>query len=67
MMGHAPRANDMAATYREGIDDARLIRVVKHIQKWLGGVPTHWAERPLRPLPFVSLDISHLQDGITTP
>ncbi len=62
MMGHAPRANDMAATYREGISDARLIRVVKHIQKWLGGVPTYWADRQPKPLPFVSLDISHLQD-----
>lgn len=34
-MGHAPRANDMSAVYRERMADKRLFRVAKHVRKWL--------------------------------
>jgi len=37
IMGHAPGPNDMAAVYREGIDDVRLQAVVAHVRRWLVG------------------------------
>jgi integrase len=40
LMGHAPPANDMAALYRERIDDARLQAVVAHVRQWLFGSKT---------------------------
>lgn len=36
VMGHAPRAGDMSAVYREGIDDDRLKAIANHVRKWLG-------------------------------
>jgi len=36
-MGHAARANDMSAIYRQGVDDARLQAVVDHVHDWLYG------------------------------
>jgi len=35
IMGHAPRANDMSAVYRERVTDKRLFRVARHVRKWL--------------------------------
>jgi len=35
IMGHAPRANDMSAVYRERMTDKRLFRVANHVRKWL--------------------------------
>ncbi len=35
IMGHAPRAGDMSAVYRERIDDARLVAVTNHVRAWL--------------------------------
>ncbi len=35
IMGHAPKAGDMSAVYRERIDDARLIAVSNHVRAWL--------------------------------
>jgi integrase len=35
IMGHAEDANDMAAVYRQRIDDARLQAVVDHVHAWL--------------------------------
>lgn len=35
LMGHAPGNNDMAAIYRQRIDDGRLRAVVGHIRNWL--------------------------------
>jgi integrase len=35
VMGHAPAANDMSATYREKISDDRLKAVTEHVRKWL--------------------------------
>ena len=35
IMGHAPPANDMAAVYREGVDDKRLKAVTGHVRRWL--------------------------------
>lgn len=35
IMGHAPRAGDMSAVYREGIEDERLEAVAAHVKKWL--------------------------------
>jgi integrase len=35
IMGHAPAASDMAAVYREHIDDARLMAVSDHVHRWL--------------------------------
>ncbi len=35
IMGHAPRANDMASVYRERIGDTRLKAVVDHVHGWL--------------------------------
>jgi integrase len=37
IMGHAPASSDMAAIYRERVDDARLQAVVDHVHKWLFG------------------------------
>lgn len=37
IMGHAPAANDMSSTYRERIDDERLLAVTEHVRKWLFG------------------------------
>jgi integrase len=36
IMGHAPRANDMSAVYRERMTDKRLFQVASHVRKWLG-------------------------------
>ena len=35
IMGHAPSAGDMSATYRERVDDDRLRAVTEHVRKWL--------------------------------
>ena len=35
IMGHAPNRNDMAARYREEIEDSRLLAVTEHVRKWL--------------------------------
>lgn len=35
IMGHVPEATDMAAQYREGVDDSRLVAVTNHVRKWL--------------------------------
>jgi integrase len=35
IMGHAPPMNDMAARYRESVDDARLRAVTDHVRGWL--------------------------------
>ena len=35
IMGHAASASDMAAVYRERIDDSRLQAVVQHVHDWL--------------------------------
>lgn len=37
IMGHSPPANDMAAVYRQRVDDARLRAVVAVVRKWLFG------------------------------
>jgi integrase len=37
VMGHAPRANDMASVYRQRIDDERLRAVAEHVRQWLFG------------------------------
>jgi len=37
IMGHAPRASDMSAAYRERIDDDRLRYVTDHVRTWLFG------------------------------
>jgi integrase len=35
IMGHAPPGNDMAAIYRQRVDDQRLLDVVNHVRRWL--------------------------------
>nr|MBA3482961.1 tyrosine-type recombinase/integrase [Pirellulales bacterium] len=35
LMGHAPRSNDMAAVYRQRINDDRLRAVVDYVRVWL--------------------------------
>jgi integrase len=35
VMGHAPAGSDMAAVYRERIEDARLLAVSDHLHRWL--------------------------------
>lgn len=35
IMGHSPRSDDMAAVYRQRIDDDRLQAVVNHVHDWL--------------------------------
>ncbi len=37
IMGHAPASGDMAAIYRQRVDDERLIAVTDHVHKWLFG------------------------------
>ncbi len=37
IMGHAPSAGDMSATYRERVNDERLTEVTNHVRKWLFG------------------------------
>lgn len=37
LMGHAPKSDDMAARYRQGIEDDRLVAVTDHIRSWLFG------------------------------
>jgi integrase len=37
IMGHAPHSNDMAAVYRQEIDDDRLKAVTDHVRQWLFG------------------------------
>jgi hypothetical protein len=36
-MGHVPAANDMAAVYRQRVNDDRLRRVTEHVRTWLFG------------------------------
>lgn len=40
IMGHAPDSGDMAAIYRQGVGDDRLLAVVNHVRAWL------WPELP---------------------
>jgi integrase len=40
IMGHAPPSHDMAAVYRQRIDDGRLIAVTDHVHDWLFPRPT---------------------------
>lgn len=35
IMGHAPSSDDMAAIYRQAVEDERLIAVVNHVRRWL--------------------------------
>ena len=35
IMGHTPHASDMAAQYRERVEDSRLLAVTNHVRKWL--------------------------------
>src|SRR5262249_53366175 len=35
IMGHAPRASDMSALYRQRVTDDRLLRVTTHVFAWL--------------------------------
>ena len=35
VMGHAPRSDDMAAIYRQGVSDERLRSVVDRVHEWL--------------------------------
>lgn len=37
IMGHAPNSGDMAAIYRQRVDDDRLQTVVNHVRRWLFG------------------------------
>jgi len=37
IMGHAPKSGDMAAVYRQRVDDDRLQAVVDHVHGWLFG------------------------------
>jgi integrase len=37
IMGHAPDSSDMAAIYRQRVDDGRLQAVVNHVRTWLYG------------------------------
>ena len=37
IMGHAEKAGDMSAVYRERIDDARLVAVTDYVREWLFG------------------------------
>lgn len=37
IMGHAPKGGDMAAIYRQSIDDSRLLAVVAVVHDWLFG------------------------------
>jgi len=38
IMGHVAASNDMAAVYRQRINDARLVAVTEHIRRWLFGL-----------------------------
>lgn len=35
IMGHAPQSDDMAAVYRQRVDDDRLLAVTNHVRNWL--------------------------------
>ncbi len=35
IIGHAPRGDDMAAIYRQRVDDDRLFAVVEYVRNWL--------------------------------
>ena len=35
VMGHTPASNDMAAVYRQRVNDERLEAVADHVRKWL--------------------------------
>jgi integrase len=39
IMGHAASANDMAALYRQRIDDGRLVAVTEYVRRWLFPAP----------------------------
>jgi integrase len=45
ILGHAADGSDMDSVYREEMTDERLMRVVKHIRKWLG-LPTYKIKMP---------------------
>ena len=45
IMGHAPRADDMSAAYRERVDDDRLRAVVDHVRKWVWPVAEKTKEK----------------------
>jgi integrase len=40
IMGHSPRSDDMAAVYRQRVDDDRLQAVTNHVHAWLFPRPT---------------------------
>ena len=35
VMGHTPSSNDMAAVYRQRVNDSRLAAVAEHVRNWL--------------------------------
>jgi integrase len=35
LMGHSPRSDDMAAIYRQSVDDDRLLAITNHVHGWL--------------------------------
>ncbi len=37
IMGHAPDSADMSAVYRERMSKKRLLKVVKHVRRWVFG------------------------------
>jgi integrase len=37
IMGHAPKSDDMAATYRQRVADSVLMKVAKYVRQWLKG------------------------------
>jgi integrase len=53
MMGHAPKGDDMANTYREEIDDERLLAVTNHVRSWLfqTGLKAAQPASPAEPAP----------------
>lgn len=58
ILGHAPMANDMSAVYRERMADKRLIKVVRHIRRWLQPDKIDTSLYPQEtPLPVVNLPI----------
>ena len=47
VMGHAAKANDMSAVYRERMTDRRLFRVAKYVRRWLRSKPSRRTSAPL--------------------